>query len=236
MTRLKRRYEERRQSKRRLVSYTVLGFLTIVASVSVFFFTMATSKVATETLRANVATSSDNVEVNQDSSSLSSSASSFSEGVVEGYSEEMKTEEQPSQEVILGAQEANSVEENVVEVATTQVSQATQAVAYSEPSYVTSPASSQSVSVTASLSNGNTAGVVGSAAAAQMAAATGVPQSTWEYIIARESNGDPNVSNASGASGLFQTMPGWGSTATVQDQINAAINAYNSQGLSAWGY
>lgn len=85
-------------------------------------------------------------------------------------------------------------------------------------------------------SNGNTAGTVGTVAAAQMAAATGVPQSTWEAIIARESNGDPNVTNASGASGLFQTMPGWGSTATVQDQITAAINAYNAQGLSAWGY
>ena len=47
-------------------------------------------------------------------------------------------------------------------------------------------------------SNGNTAGTVGTAAAAQMAAATGVPQSTWEAIIARESNGDPNVTNASG--------------------------------------
>ncbi|WP_373773955.1 transglycosylase SLT domain-containing protein [Streptococcus ferus] len=85
------------------------------------------------------------------------------------------------------------------------------------------------------LANGNTAGAEGSAAAAQMAAATGVPQSTWEYIIARESNGQANASNSSCASGLFQTMPGWGSTATVQDQINSAINAYNSQGLSAWG-
>lgn len=84
------------------------------------------------------------------------------------------------------------------------------------------------------LSNGNTAGAIGREAAARMAAATGVPQATWEYIIARESNGDPNVANPSGASGLFQTMPGWGSTATVDDQINAALNAYNSQGLSAW--
>ncbi|EHI70512.1 transglycosylase SLT domain-containing protein [Streptococcus ictaluri] len=86
------------------------------------------------------------------------------------------------------------------------------------------------------LSNGNTAGAVGSQAAAQMAAATGVSQATWEAIIAQESNGNPNVANPSGASGLFQTMPGWGSTATVQDQINSALNAYNSQGLSAWGY
>ena len=86
------------------------------------------------------------------------------------------------------------------------------------------------------LSNGNTAGEIGSYAAAQMAAATGVPQSTWESIIARESNGDHTVANSSGASGLFQTMPGWGSTATVEDQIQSALNAYNEQGLSAWNY
>lgn len=85
------------------------------------------------------------------------------------------------------------------------------------------------------LDNGNTAGAIGTEVAARMAAATGVPQETWEYIIARESNGDPNVSNPSGASGLFQTMPGWGSTATVDEQINAALNAYNNQGLAAWG-
>ena len=46
-------------------------------------------------------------------------------------------------------------------------------------------------------SNGNTAGEVGSYAAAQMAAATGVPQSTWESIIARESNGDHTAANGS---------------------------------------
>ena len=68
------------------------------------------------------------------------------------------------------------------------------------------------------------------------AAATGVPQSTWESIIARESNGDHTAANGSGASGLFQTMPGWGSTATVEDQIQSALNAYNAQGLSAWNY
>ena len=91
-------------------------------------------------------------------------------------------------------------------------------------------AASSGVAVTAGngsviLSNGNTAGEIGSYAAAQMAAATGVPQSTWESIIARESNGDHTVANSSGASGLFQTMPGWGSTATVEDQIQSALNA-----------
>ena len=85
------------------------------------------------------------------------------------------------------------------------------------------------------ISNGNTAGAEGAAAAQEMARRTGVPASTWEHIIARESNGQVGARNASGASGLFQTMPGWGSTATVQDQINAATRAYQAQGLSAWG-
>lgn len=85
------------------------------------------------------------------------------------------------------------------------------------------------------LSNGNTAGADGAAAAQEMARRTGVPASTWEHIIARESNGQVGARNASGASGLFQTMPGWGSTATVQDQIDSATRAYQAQGLSAWG-
>lgn len=85
------------------------------------------------------------------------------------------------------------------------------------------------------LSNGNTAGADGAAAAQEMARRTGVPASTWEHIIARESNGQVGARNTSGASGLFQTMPGWGSTATVQDQIDAATRAYQAQGLSAWG-
>ena len=101
---------------------------------------------------------------------------------------------------------------------------------------ITAPSVAASGSGSVALSNGNTAGEVGSYAAAQMAAATGVPQSTWESIIARESNGDHTAANGSGASGLFQTMPGWGSTATVEDQIQSALNAYNAQGLSAWNY
>lgn len=84
------------------------------------------------------------------------------------------------------------------------------------------------------LANGNTAGETGAYAAAEMEKRTGVPASTWEYIIARESNGQANAYNPSGASGLFQTMPFHGSTATVDDQINSAVNAYNAQGLGAW--
>lgn len=133
-------------------------------------------------------------------------------------SAEATSEPAPAAEQAAPAAEATPV----VQQETTQVVQYTAApVAYSSGGVV--------------LSNGNTAGVVGSQAAAQMAAATGVPQSTWEHIIARESNGNPSAANASGASGLFQTMPGWGSTATVQDQVNSALNAYRAQGLSAWG-
>lgn len=107
-------------------------------------------------------------------------------------SAEATSEPAPAAEQAAPAAEATPV----VQQETTQVVQYTAApVAYSSGGVV--------------LSNGNTAGVVGSQAAAQMAAATGVPQSTWEHIIARESNGNPSAANASGASGLFQTMPGW---------------------------
>ncbi|MBE6165160.1 transglycosylase SLT domain-containing protein [Streptococcus gallolyticus] len=154
--------------------------------------------------------------LNQTVTSTTSSESSSAE--VSEVSEEPATEEATEVEEVY-----TESEEPVVEDTT-----ATESASYTTTS-------SEVVDETTA-SNGNTAGTVGTEAAAQMAAATGVPQSTWEAIIARESNGDPSVTNASGASGLFQTMPGWGSTATVQDQITAAINAYNAQGLSAWGY
>ena len=86
------------------------------------------------------------------------------------------------------------------------------------------------------LSNGNTAGATGSSAAQEMAKRTGVSASTWEHIIARESNGNPNARNASGAYGLFQLL-GHGEHAgmSVSDQVNMATKVYNAQGLSAWG-
>ena len=122
----------------------------------------------------------------------------------------------------------------VVVVGTKQRPVAQQAVA--AQSYYSAPAQSYSApGGSVVLSNGNTAGADGAAAAQEMARRTGVPASTWEHIIARESNGQVGARNASGASGLFQTMPGWGSTATVQDQIDSATRAYQAQGLSAWG-
>ena len=110
-----------------------------------------------------------------------------------------------------------------------------QEVAAAQQSYAAPAQSYSAPGGSVVLSNGNTAGAEGAAAAQEMARRTGVPASTWEHIIARESNGQVGARNASGASGLFQTMPGWGSTATVQDQINAATRAYQAQGLSAWG-
>ena len=140
-----------------------------------------------------------------------------------------KTEESKPQSETTG-ESVEAAEKSQSETATTSTDTP------QTPANSTAPAVATTGNGSVVLSNGNTAGEVGSYAAAQMAAATGVPQSTWESIIARESNGDHTAANGSGASGLFQTMPGWGSTATVEDQIQSALNAYNAQGLSAWNY
>ena len=123
----------------------------------------------------------------------------------------------------------------VVVVGTKQRPAAQQQAVAAQQSYAAPAQSYSAPGGSVVLSNGNTAGADGAAAAQEMARRTGVPASTCENIIARESNGQVGARNASGASGLFQTMPGWGSTATVQDQIDAATRAYQAQGLSAWG-
>ena len=123
----------------------------------------------------------------------------------------------------------------VVVVGTKQRPAAQQQEVAAQQSYAAPAQSYSAPGGSVVLSNGNTAGADGAAAAQEMARRTGVPASTWEHIIARESNGQVGARNASGASGLFQTMPGWGSTATVQDQIDSATRAYQAQGLSAWG-
>ena len=123
----------------------------------------------------------------------------------------------------------------VVVVGTKQRPAAQQQEVAAQQSYAAPAQSYSAPGGSVVLSNGNTAGADGAAAAQEMARRTGVSASTWEHIIARESNGQVGARNASGASGLFQTMPGWGSTATVQDQIDSATRAYQAQGLSAWG-
>ena len=143
-----------------------------------------------------------------------------------------KVEESKPQSETTG-ESVEAAEKSQLDTTTSAVSTNTDTTSTQNTGTAPSVAATGSGSVV--LSNGNTAGAAGTAAAQEMARRTGVSASTWERIIARESNGQVYARNASGASGLFQTMPGWGSTATVKDQINAAVKAYNAQGLSAWG-
>ena len=133
------------------------------------------------------------------------------------------------------AEEERLAAEQAEKAAAEAAAQASQQAQAAQEAQAQAAASSSPALGSVRLSNGNTAGPVGIEAARIMEQRTGVPATTWELIIARESNGDPNAANPSGARGLFQTMPFHGSTATVADQIEAAVRAYNAQGLSAWG-
>ncbi|HFZ6621199.1 TPA: transglycosylase SLT domain-containing protein [Streptococcus agalactiae] len=222
----KRRKLSKMNVKKQHLAYgaiTLVALFSCILAVTVIF---KSSQVTTESL-----SKADKVRVAKKSKMNKATSKSKVEGVKQAPKPSSQSTEANSQQQVTASEEA-AVEQAVVTENTPATTQAQQAYAVTETTY--RPAQHQPSGQV--LSNGNTAGAIGSAAAAQMAAATGVPQSTWEHIIARESNGNPNVANASGASGLFQTMPGWGSTATVQDQVNSAIKAYRAQGLSAWGY
>lgn len=222
----KRRKLSKMNVKKQHLAYgaiTLVALFSCILAVTVIF---KSSQVTTESL-----SKADKVRVAKKSKMNKATSKSKVEGVKQAPKPSSQSTEANSQQQVTASEEA-AVEQAVVTENTPATSQAQQAYAVTETTY--RPAQHQPSGQV--LSNGNSAGAIGSAAAAQMAAATGVPQSTWEHIIARESNGNPNVANASGASGLFQTMPGWGSTATVQDQVNSAIKAYRAQGLSAWGY
>nr|WP_242258720.1 transglycosylase [Streptococcus thoraltensis] len=212
----------------------VLAFGAVLVATGIFSSNSYFSKAESEELKASSShqikdQGSSSSEVKKSSSKASSTSSTSSV-------EETTTQTDASvTEVAEVATPEETTEVTSQEAVATKVAYNTQTAVTSVPAQT--QATQQHVALSGRvLSNGNTAGKDGSYAAAQMAAATGVDQATWEHIIARESNGQVGARNASGASGLFQTMPGWGSTATVQDQINSAINAYNAQGLAAWGY
>lgn len=211
------------------ITYISLSLGLILINVLAVLFFLPNSKIGAKTLSTRA-----EAEVIKTTSSEPKASSTSSSSSSATPSETVST---PSTSTVASTEAETVVAEPVTEVASEQVAYTTETANY-QASYASyQPATATSTyTTTATLSNGNTAGQIGTEAAAQMAAATGVPQSTWEHIIARESNGNPNVANASGASGLFQTMPGWGSTATVQDQVNTAIKVYNTQGMSAWGY
>lgn len=234
---MSKRSRSRRSQTKKLYASLISGLvLALLAVIGIKFFgpsitskvavadtqetSQSTSSSSSSSAQVEVALLSAKIEKTQPSSTSSQSSSETPEPTASET--EIETPAEPTVEAEQVASEEPVVEEYVVEteyVATEVIETATPAASTGYPTV---------------LANGNSAGAIGAEAAARMAAATGVPQETWEYIIARESNGDPNVANASGASGLFQTMPGWGSTATVDDQINAALNAYNNQGLAAW--
>ena len=221
-------YSRIAKSRRRKQIITSLLSLTLVSSIIALVFVFSTTNVNTESVATKENTISSSKELK---TALSvSSSTEPSTAVIESTTSPETTE--MSVDAVTVVESSPVVEEE--QDYTTYAS--TDNYSYVEANTPVTTSYTPTSQVNTTLSNGNTAGQIGSEAAAQMAAATGVPQSTWEHIIARESNGNPNVSNASGASGLFQTMPGWGSTATVQDQVNSAINAYKAQGLSAWGY
>ena len=69
-----------------------------------------------------------------------------------------------------------------------------------------------------------------------MSARTGVPVSTWQQIIYRESTNNPLVTNSIGCFGYLQLHPVHGSVSTMtpQQYLDTAVGVYNSQGLSAW--
>lgn len=148
---------------------------------------------------------------------------------------DLKAEKTRREEEAIKAAEEAAKQAKLAEQQAQQVAQQAQQVTEQQVAEQTSQSNNTGYSTGVVLGNGNTAGEYGYAAA-EVARRTGTSAGQWEYIIAKESNGDPNAYNASGASGLFQTKDEfWGPSGTVEQQIDAAVKAYNSSGFSAWG-
>ena len=230
---MKRHLKENKLKKKILyLLLPLLAFGAILGATGVFSSNSYFSKAESEEVEIKPTQETSSQASSSEATKMSSTSKSSASETAPSSNEASTTSEAPVSEVA-------AVATPEAAVAGTNSEQAVAEVAYNTPVTATPVQQTQYYAAptsTGALANGNTAGKDGAYAAAQMAAATGVDQATWEHIIARESNGQVGARNASGASGLFQTMPGWGSTATIQDQINSAINAYNAQGLSAWGY
>ena len=211
------RISKAKQQKRKHIIISLLSIIVSIATVTVIIPQLTLSTTKAEVIKVTSQKLSSPSQVEKKVTSASTTGSSLTEETTANL------QDNPDEIVLEPEESTSSYNESYSTEADSSYDKTTATNNYTTQTSTT-------------LSNGNAAGSLGRDAAAQMATATGVSQATWEAIIARESNGDPTVSNSTGASGLFQTMPGWGSTANVQDQITSAINAYNSQGLSAWGY
>lgn len=231
---MKRHLKENKLKKKILyLLLPLLAFGAILGATGVFSSNSYFSKAESEEVEIKLTQETSSQASSSEATKTSSTSKSSASKTAPSSNEASTTSEAPVSEVAaVAAPETATVATNSEQAVASEVAYNTQVTAtpVQQTQHYAAPTS------TGALANGNTAGKDGAYAAAQMAAATGVDQATWEHIIARESNGQVGARNASGASGLFQTMPGWGSTATIQDQINSAINAYNAQGLSAWGY
>ncbi|MBS0956817.1 LysM peptidoglycan-binding domain-containing protein [Lactiplantibacillus plantarum] len=118
-------------------------------------------------------------------------------------------------------------------VATSQAPK-TASQATTASSVVTSQAPKTTNQATVTSTTANNGASSQSEVLSQMQSRTGVSAATWNRIITRESNWNNTVRNStSGAYGLFQNMHI--SSGSVQDQVNAAVSLYHSQGMSAWG-
>ncbi|MCT4456918.1 LysM peptidoglycan-binding domain-containing protein [Lactiplantibacillus paraplantarum] len=169
----------------------------------------ATSQAATSTATSASATSAASQSVASQASSSAATSSATS---------------QATSSVATSAASSASSTQSAASQASSSAATTSQA-----SSSATSSAASSTSSTTSSYNGSNMQSYVLS----QMESRTGVSASTWNTIITRESNWQSSVKNStSGAYGLFQNMHI--SSGSVQDQVNAAVNLYNAQGMSAW--
>ena len=69
-----------------------------------------------------------------------------------------------------------------------------------------------------------------------MAEMTGVPAINFSHYCSQNQTVKLDAATHLELVVFSKQCQGWGSTATVDDQIQSAYNAYSNQGLSAWGY